>query len=395
MPLGLQNAYMAEGVQSALRQRIADQIAEEERQRRALIEGRTANRADRELDIREKERADTLAAQKALQTSLIEQRRNQAADVSAENIGMGQSIPAEDFQQSFAGTPTASMFTPQETLPAKQMAGMLRLATPEAPAASEAITRAAPRALTGRMVSSGTGAQHKQVAEASLKRELATQTAAEKAEQAQLNRDAKVESDARNADLRRDLAVVAGANKGKMSAGQQYQATNKLQRDYEKIRVPIREMDRQLRLMQSGLEQAKAGNMNAGSQEVLVTFQKILDPASVVRESEYARSPQGQAYINRIKGFVDRATKGGPGVTLPELQGFVKAAEDMVSSMKGFTGSKRKQLEKTAAAFDLDPSLLFDDDDIADTPAAAASPSSAQPAAAPPRKRYDMNGNPL
>ena len=160
-----------------------------------------------------------------------------------------------------------------------------------------------------------------------------------------------------------ETAKGTAARRGAITPGQQFAMTTRLQRDYDTVRKPAVEMDRQLRLMRSGLNQAKQGNFNAGSQEILVTFQKVLDPSSVVRESEYARSPQGQAFLKRLEGIPQRITKGGPGVTIEELESFVKAAEDMAGAVKGASAAKRKQLERTAQSFELDPSLLFDDDE--------------------------------
>ena len=74
-----------------------------------------------------------------------------------------------------------------------------------------------------------------------------------------------------------------------------------------------REMKRQRDLMQVGLEQARKGDMAAGSQAVLVTFQKILDPTSVVRESEYARSASGLSLIEQVAGALERLKEGGAG----------------------------------------------------------------------------------
>jgi len=159
----------------------------------------------------------------------------------------------------------------------------------------------------------------------------------------------------------RSLADDKPAGAGGVSPGQSFQMSMRLSTEANKITQPIREMDRQLRMMKAGLAQAKAGNLNAGSQQILVTFQKILDPTSVVRESEYERSPQGQALLKHIEGIPQRITKGGPGVTVGELESFVAAAEAMMQNMRGWGDSKRKQLERLAKEYGLDPSLVFED----------------------------------
>jgi hypothetical protein len=50
-------------------------------------------------------------------------------------------------------------------------------------------------------------------------------------------------------------------------------------------------------------------------QGLITTYNKILDPGSVVRESEYARTPEGIALINRLEGIVPKLTQGGAGLT--------------------------------------------------------------------------------
>ena len=56
----------------------------------------------------------------------------------------------------------------------------------------------------------------------------------------------------------------------------------------------------QVQMMNEGFKNYDV-NPNAASQAVLVTFQKILDPTSVVRESEYARTFDGQAILDRMQ----------------------------------------------------------------------------------------------
>lgn len=63
-----------------------------------------------------------------------------------------------------------------------------------------------------------------------------------------------------------------------------------------------------------------SGNKVAVDQSIITTFNKMLDPSSVVRESEYARTPQDMALLNRIKGKWDKLSTGGAGLTDDERQ---------------------------------------------------------------------------
>ena len=53
------------------------------------------------------------------------------------------------------------------------------------------------------------------------------------------------------------------------------------------------------------------GSRIAIDQATIISFNKILDPTSVVRESEYERTPGDAAWFNRAKASVNRISKGG------------------------------------------------------------------------------------
>ena len=94
--------------------------------------------------------------------------------------------------------------------------------------------------------------------------------------------------------------------------------------------------------------QVKNPSANAASQAILVTFQKILDPDSVVRESEYARSAQGVRLMDRIKGEWMRITRGGAGVPVSELRAFVALASHWVDASRE-SATRIKNLTSDAA----------------------------------------------
>jgi hypothetical protein len=146
-----------------------------------------------------------------------------------------------------------------------------------------------------------------------------------------------------------------------LSAVQRFTMQERLASSWEKASTTTREMDRQLRVMNVGLTRYKNGDRNGGSQAILVTFQKILDPTSVVRESEYARTTDGQSFLNRIEGYADRLARGGVTLTEPELTAMVQTARDMLSSMATWTAGRRARIARVAAENGLRPELVFDD----------------------------------
>jgi len=93
----------------------------------------------------------------------------------------------------------------------------------------------------------------------------------------------------------------------------------------------------QVRLMNTSIEQARIAEANgeslgAASQGILVTFQKILDPTSVVRESEYARSAEGLSIMSQLEGKYQQLKQGGAGVTIKELETFVSLGQELLGN---------------------------------------------------------------
>ena len=144
-----------------------------------------------------------------------------------------------------------------------------------------------------------------------------------------------------------------------LNALQSFQAEQTLAKAWTSAIAPVRTMAQQLTLMETGLNRFKAGDRNGGSQAVLVTFQKILDPSSVVRESEYARSPEGLSYLSRLQGFTDRLAKGGAGVPEADLAAMVETARQFVAGMQAYADSERLRIESNARAYRLNTQNIF------------------------------------
>jgi hypothetical protein len=173
----------------------------------------------------------------------------------------------------------------------------------------------------------------------------------------------------------RAVATIQGQNRGQLTGSQRVTASRGLMKDYQAATKPARELERQLTIMEQGLDAAKRGDMNAGSQAVLITFQKILDPTSVVRESEYARSQQGLSVLGQIQGLVPRLAQGGPGVPVQELEKFANLARQITAAMKQEAATKTADYRAIAEANGLDLSFGEGDATPAPAPAPGAKPS--------------------
>lgn len=71
---------------------------------------------------------------------------------------------------------------------------------------------------------------------------------------------------------------------------------------------------------------------NAADQAMVTTLNKILDPTSVVRESEFARTAAGQSIFARMQGYFDKISKGGGGLTNAEREDLYNAMQEMYNA---------------------------------------------------------------
>lgn len=147
---------------------------------------------------------------------------------------------------------------------------------------------------------------------------------------------------------------------------------DKLSKQWAAATANQTEMQRQLQIMRTGISRFDA-DPNSASQAVLVTFQKILDPESVVREAEYARSAQGLSTLRRMEGWMEQKLKGGAGVPKAELLEMVKTAEQFIENTKDGRNGVRRRLAATASRYNIPQELVFGDSGET-APAAASAP---------------------
>lgn len=146
---------------------------------------------------------------------------------------------------------------------------------------------------------------------------------------------------------------------------QTFAAHQTLTTDWQELSKPLREIQRQMAVMDNGMAQARAaaasgGSVAPGAGAVTLTFQKILDPISVVRTEEYLRIAGEQGLLDRAKGVLERMVKGGTGVPIAELEQYVGLAHQIATAMDHGMQIDRTRIARTARTYGLDPSLILD-----------------------------------
>jgi hypothetical protein len=81
---------------------------------------------------------------------------------------------------------------------------------------------------------------------------------------------------------------------------------------------------------------------NSSDQVIITILNKVLDPESVVRESEYARTSEGQAALSRLSGWLDKMKRGGAGISAGERASIMETIE----SLSGATEREYRPIEQ-------------------------------------------------
>jgi hypothetical protein len=176
---------------------------------------------------------------------------------------------------------------------------------------------------------------------------------------------------------RANTAAIANMHQNGMNANQQFTATERLAGDWTKATSPIKSIKQQQSRMDVGLRALDRGDRNAASQTLIITFNKLLDDISVVREGEYIRTEHGASVANRINGALQALQTGGSKLPDSELRKLAQAAKEMGNEAIGALdiGSTRKKISSRAKRWGLHDEDVFGDDQYGLDPAPAAAPA--------------------
>ena len=84
-------------------------------------------------------------------------------------------------------------------------------------------------------------------------------------------------------------------------------------------------------------------------------YNKLTDPNSVVRESEYARTPQNLPMVNRILGAIQKVQQGGAGMTKEDREALVLGAKIIANERGGAFQERRNSYTNQALDAGIDP----------------------------------------
>ena len=114
-------------------------------------------------------------------------------------------------------------------------------------------------------------------------------------------------------------------------------------------------------------QRIKLDSRIALDQVIINALNKIIDPQSVVRQSEYARTPEGQAILERIPGYFQQLVNGGSGLSLKELQTVYDVAQLLVEGHKRYKYGQGERTITNALASGLLPGRILSQEDLRNT----------------------------
>lgn len=172
----------------------------------------------------------------------------------------------------------------------------------------------------------------------------------------------------RMAELARQR-IANAAGRGGMTDTGQLNAIEKLNTKYQSNTSAAREVQHQFRVMEQGMAAYDKGlNKGTAEQSVVMAFNKILDPTSVVREGEYDRTSQGQSLLQRMHAVALKVPAGGQ-IAPAVLRDMVALSRTYRDQAAAHQQRERKRIERTATHFGLPLELILTDDEDDQAPA--------------------------
>ena len=171
------------------------------------------------------------------------------------------------------------------------------------------------------------------------------------------DRRAKQEAAAKEAKLTRDLLKQEEKDKLKLEDDYRKEIEqNKIIKDTRQVNSDVSRMNK---VWETYKNNPNTKSKNALDQALVITFNKMMDPGSVVRESEFARTPQGLALMARLEGLGERFKQGGIGLTDEARQEIINISEQLQSGQIDEANRLLSTYEELATQRNLNTKNIF------------------------------------
>lgn len=115
----------------------------------------------------------------------------------------------------------------------------------------------------------------------------------------------------------------------------------------------------QLGRMEKAIEESRTAKSKVAVDQALITiYNKMMDPTSVVRESEYARTPSDQALLSNLQGRATKILEGGAGLTDAERQALISMARNFGAVTREMYGMEANYFRDLARDSGIEPDTI-------------------------------------
>jgi hypothetical protein len=155
----------------------------------------------------------------------------------------------------------------------------------------------------------------------------------------------------------KEASPYIGQMQQQMEIQKNQQGTN-LRKEFNQLPIVKNFIDinNKFDIMNEAMKESKeAKNFVAIDQALITVFNKITDPSSVVRESEYARTSNDLSILNRIRGKIDKLSQGGPGLTQDDREAIYNMAKKFQQVSKSKFNQRFREYKGYARDYGLDP----------------------------------------
>lgn len=137
-------------------------------------------------------------------------------------------------------------------------------------------------------------------------------------------------------------ASIDGGMQRPITATAQANLMGQIQRRYETATKDYRTTRQAVAMMDEAVKELDARGMNdPAGQSIIVKFQNTLDPNSVVREGEYARTAEGQPLFDQMRVAFTRISTGGPAVKVQALKQYVDLSRKFLERQREWARAQR------------------------------------------------------
>ena len=125
---------------------------------------------------------------------------------------------------------------------------------------------------------------------------------------------------------------------------------------YKVVQIQEANVQSALKRMEENI--AAGRSISSQDQAIIYSFNRILDPNSSVRQSEYARTAEGQALLDRIQAGLSKIEQGGSGSSPETLREVAVQTSLMVQNYKTEISAISTEMVQRAKIAKLDPRLI-------------------------------------